>query len=341
MKKNIMHMLFLMLTIFFVYTPNVFAESKIKEREIITIDGKSVKKYYDNTETGTTNKVGGEAGIITLVIDGKEYPGYCIDFGMYIDFGNAETQKLHEYFEQALTESATKELIRKLTLYTKFGYGSEGRTTDKYYLATQQLIWEAISDTGFYASDFYVGQNGAPSQKLRIENLRWTNDGGTTTIDVSPEINAIKSSIDEYYTTPSFCSSQDKLEIEVGETAEYTDNNNVLSQFEVTCDSGLTCEKNGNKLKVTAINEAGSNKITFSKTPSTGTESYVYRLSGKQGVIAHSGTLEPVSCQFGIDSFKNEKTADMQIIYIVTIGLFCGVMAYITYYTKKSLDGLK
>ena len=39
-----------------------------------------------------------------------------------------------------------------------------------------------------------------------------------------------------------------------------------------------------------------------------------------------------------VDSFKNEKTADTQIIYILTIGLFCGVMAYIAYYTKKSLD---
>ena len=41
-------------------------------------------------------------------------------------------------------------------------------------------------------------------------------------------------------------------------------------------------------------------------------------------------------------SHKTTKiTADTKIIYVITIGVFCGVMAYIAYYTKKSLDGLK
>lgn len=343
MKKNLKYILISIISIFFICTPQVSADSQIKDRIFIKIDGKQVKKLYDNTISGNTNIIGAEAGRIILAIDGKEYVGYCIDFGVYIGIGSAQTQSLQAYFEKALDSETAKKLVNKLALYINFGYGSEGRTSDKYYLATQQLIWEEISATGFYASDYYYNfANGALTSKLRIANFRWTNDNGTSTIDLSSEISAIQNSVRNYYVTPSFCSSQNRIEIEVGETAEYTDTNNVLGSYLVSCGSGLTCETEGNKLTVTAIDdkEASSNDIIFTKN-STVTENYVYRNGQTQGVIANNGILEAVTCQFGIDTYKNEKTADAKIIYIITIGIFCGVMAYIAYYTKKSLDDLK
>lgn len=337
--KKFKYIYIIIVSLLIVYTPNVFAITEIKSRDFIQIDGKQVKKYYDNTITGTTNRVGGDAGKIVLIIDGKEYVGFCIDFGMKVAIGQTETpQLLKEYFQNVLSEAETNELIRKLTLFVQYGYGYEGRTTDKYYLATQQLIWEAISNTGFYASDFYHNQSSI--DKLKINNFRWTNDSGKTTIDISEELKAIENSINEYYKTPSFCSAHNKIELEVGESAEFTDNNNVLTSYVVKCDDGIKCEKDNNKLKVTAIDEVSSQKITFTKS-SDGVENYVYRLADKQGIITKQGKLETVSCEFGIDSFKNVQTSDSRIIYIITLGLFCGVMSYITYYTKKSLDGLK
>lgn len=340
MKKNIKIILLSIVAILFSYAPTVHAETKIKSWDIVQIDGKNVSKLYDNSETGSTDNKA-EVGLITIIVDGKEYPGYCIDFGMVIGFGTAEIQNLQEYYSNILGESAAKQLIKKLTEYVTFGYGTEGKNTAKYYLATQQLIWEAISDTGFFATDFYVEQTNNKRKKLKIENFRWTNDGGATTIDVSAEINSIKNSISNYYKTPSFCSSQNQIEIELGESAEYTDNNNVLSKFKVNCENGLECQTNGNILNVKAINEAGSNKITFSKAAPTDTEAYVYRIAGHQGVITYEGRLEPVSCEFGIDSYQNVKTADGKIVYILIIGIFAGIMAYISYYTKKSLNELK
>ena len=65
------------------------------------------------------------------------------------------------------------------------------------------------------------------------------------------------------------------------------------------------------------INEAQSNNIKFTKTDTNQLDNYIYRHDNGQGVLLDSGTLEPVSCQFGIDSFKNEKTADFKIIYIL------------------------
>ena len=341
MKLKFKYIYVAILTLVLVYTPKVMATTEIKSRDFIEIEGKKVRKYYDNNVTGTTNYHGAEAGKVTLIIDGKEYPGYCIDFGMYVQTGAIDTPlNLKEYFKNVLSENAANELIKKLTRYMAFGYGTEGRNTDKYYLATQQLIWQAISDTGFYDSDFYHNRTSKTVQKMRLANFRWTNDGGTTIIDVSSEISAIQNSINQYYKTPSFCSSQNKIELEVGETAEFIDNNNVLTSYHIKCDNGIECKFEGNKLKVTAIDEVSSQKITFSKS-STGTENLVYRANGKQGLIANQGALEPVSCEFGIDSFKNVQTSDTKIIYIITIGLFCGIMAYIAFYTKKSLDGLK
>ena len=341
MKKNIKTLLILFLISLVLYTPNVFAQAEIKDRTHIEVDGKPVNKYYDNEVSGNKNLTD-TAGKITLIIDGKEYVGFCVDFGMILKKGEAESISVEEYFANGIGDAKAKELVKKLTEYIRFGYGSTGRTTNKYYLATQQLIWEAINSTGFYTSDYYIEQWNDPNAfKTKFTNFRWSNDGGATALDISKEINDIKKSIIEYYKTPSFCSSQERLEIEVGETIEYTDNNNVLSEFNVICDDGIECKVENNKLKVTAINEAGSNDIKFSKTDKNEMNNYIYRHSNGQGVLLDSGTLEPVSCEFGIDSFKNEKTADMKIIYIITIGLFCGVMAYITYYTKKSLDVLK
>lgn len=336
MKKNIKYTLLTVLLSFFVCIPNALAEVKITDRVNVQVDGKTVYKMYDNVATGEKDIVGATGAVVKVSIDGVEYDGYCIDFGITISSGTtANTLDLYEYYRNVLSDSEAKELVKKIVLYAKFGYGSSGKTSGKYYLATQQLIWEAISDTGFYQSDYYSQRAG---KKFSLENLGWTSDKQTK-INISSEIRAIKTAVNNYYTTPSFCSSQNKIEIEVGETAEYTDNNNVLSLYKVTCESGLTCKTSGNKLSVTATDEAGSKRITFLK-PASGTDNVIYRASNQQGIVVNKGTLEAVSCEFGIDTFKNEKTADMQIIYIVVIGLFCGTMAYITYYTKKSLDKL-
>ena len=336
MKKNIKLLLLSTILTTIIYLPNVFAAAKILDRELITIDGKQVTKLYTN-EVTNEKKNTGTAGFIKLTVDGVTKTGFCVDFGVAIDPGTATVSEIEEYFAKGISEEKAKELVKKLTEYLKFGYGNDGKTSKKYYLATQKLIWEAISDTGYYATSYYDSVNGSSLGKLKLKNFQWTTDGKTA-IDLSNEINAIETAIENYYKKPSFCSSQEKIEIEVGETAEYIDSNGVLSMYEVNCDNGIECQVEDNKLKVKAINEAGSNNIRFSKIDTTQTNSYVYK--GGQGVIVKSGNLEPVSCEFGIDSFKNEKTADMKIIYVITIGLFGGIMAYIAYYTKKSLDGL-
>lgn len=337
MKKRI-NIIPLFVTIsFFINIPNISAATEITSKKNITIDEMPVYRMYDDTLQNEVNLTKDAYEKIVLNIDGKSYPGYYILFDK-----NTETEELaaqtnmQEYFQNVLDENTTKELVNKIALYIKYGYGSDGKNSDNYYLATQQLIWEAINTTGFYESDFYKTQTG---QKTKIENLGWTTDKKKR-IDLSKELQTIRNEIKNYYITPSFCTSQNKIEIEVGETATYTDNNNVLASYEVICGTGITCNKEGNQLKVTASNQTGNKQITFKKIASE-SQNYVYNISQIVGIIANTGVTETISCEFGIDTYKNVQTSEMKIIYLIVIGLFSGVIAYIAYYTKKSINESK
>ena len=336
MKEKIKVILISLIITFFIFTTNVSAAAKITGREKVLINGNEVYKVYDNPHENLQGYVRDAGAIIHVEIDGKTYVGYCVEFGINSAEGDLDsTVNLYEFFRNALSEEETQNLIKKISLYIKYGYGSEGKTDSKYYLVTQQLIWETINATGFYSSEFYQERSG---RTINAQNIGWTQNKETKEkIDLSTEYAQVKNDIVKYYTTPSFCSSQNKLEIEVGETIEYTDSNNVLSLYDVTCDSGITCEKNNNKLTVTAKDQTGSQSITFTK-PKSGTDGVIYRPSGKQGVIVEAGSLEPVTCQFGIDTFKNVQTSETKTVYIVIIGLFCLAMTYIMLYTNKTLN---
>ena len=337
MKKRINTIMMFITLLFFINISNISAETEITSKKNITINGKPVYRIYDDTLQSEVNQIKDTIEMLLLNIDGKSYPGYYI----LID-KNAESEELamqtniQEYFRNALDESTTKELVNKIALYIKYGYGSEGKNTDNYYLATQQLIWEAINATGFYESDFYKTKTG---QKTKIENLGWTTDKKNR-IDLSKELQTIRNEIKNYYTTPSFCSSQNKIEIEVGETAIYTDNNKVLKSYEVICGTGIICSTEDNKLKVTASNETGNKQIIFKKQASE-TQNYVFNVSETPEIIANIAVTETISCELGIDAYKNVQTSGMKIIYLAVIGLFSGVIAYISYYTKKTLNESK
>lgn len=92
-----------------------------------------------------------------ITVDSKN--AYCIDFGTQLGTYTNETddhaQTLLSYLtDNGLTEAVAKDAVNKVMLYNYFGYNSgvKGRNTYQYYLATQQLIWETLNDTGFFKS---------------------------------------------------------------------------------------------------------------------------------------------------------------------------------------------
>lgn len=311
----------LMLT--FIMTKNVYgATANVTGWYLKDDSGQWVYKN-NNGVTGQQVKI-----IVTDTSTNEEHIGYCIDVGKTLDGGgyHITSESLYEYLNKEIkNEEKTRNAIKNINEYIYFGYEYNNQNSFEYYLATQKLIWDELYNAGH-------------SQDSYNPNTYFYTDSGR--IDISDEINTIKTTISKHYKLPSFCSSQSKIEIAIGETATYTDNNNVLTNYKVSCSDGLICESNGNTLKVTADKEGSEQKISFSKTIQ-GETLTLYEQEGKQSVIINKGELEPLSCEFGIDTYKNVQTSDMKIVYVITIGLFCGVMAYITYYTKKSLNGIK
>jgi len=349
MKKNIINILVL-IGGFFTCIGIVNADV-VSNWAAITVDGNKVTYIYDNVAAGYESKdnIDYPIGHFSLNIDGMDYVAYCIEFGIELVWGSSEGQNLFEYFSNVIGAKKAEELISTISLYARYGYGGvEGRKTDKYFLATQQLIWQAISDTGFYASDFYKGRAdsvaGTSFVPTKISNLRWvtvsSNNSVISEIDISSELSAIKKSVSNYYITPSFCSMKELVEFELGETVSLKDNNNVLKNYKVVCDEGLDCKTNGNELTIKDIADAGNKGIYFVKDKVSSTNNYIYRHNGTQGLIVDPGTIEEISCQFGVNSFQNVKTADFKIMFTVAAGLLSGVAAYIIYSSRKMLKSL-
>lgn len=332
MKSKIKYIIFTVIISSTIFISNVFAEVKIEPRKTIYIDGKTVSQKYDNLADGTTDNIR-DTGMMQLNIDGITYDGYCIEFGVNLTAGAiADTHDLYSYYEPVLGETESKALVQKLMLYAKIGYGIEGREDPKYYLATQQLIWQTINDTGFYQTEYYENRAG---KKINIKNFRWILEQENE-INIDAEINEVETAANNYYIKPSFCSEQKQLEIEVGTTEVYTDTNDVLQLYQVICDDGLECKKEGNNLIVTSIEEDMRTKTITFKKASSGEGNILYRPGTEQSLIINNGLLETMICDFKINSFQNVQTSDTKIVYISIISLLCCIVSYIIYKTKQS-----
>lgn len=299
-------------------TKSVFADT-IKENYV----------YYNDQQTDghyrihkTINSV--QSDLIKIRISGSETEkiGFCIDVGENLPNGsqiNKIDQSLADYLNKTLNDSAkTKRLASEINEIIHFGY--ESHPTDNYYAATQKMIWEKLYNAG-YRTEHY--------------GTDVTFSYGTTTVDFKDEISAINKAISDNKKTPSQCSSTTKLELAVGETATYTDKNGVLSNYKVACSEGLKCETSGNNLKITVLKESGKQKITFSKEGS-GSSTVVYKEGNNQAVTINTGSIAPVSCEFGVDTYKNSQTSGVKNLAIISIGLLCGLISYFFYYYSQN-----
>lgn len=320
MNKKIIRLITILVAFFFMASTTHAEVERVFLRVMDDSMGHTVYRNFDGNkkrqlsiEIGTSNS--------TAVT------GYCLDVGASLT-DKAAIEPIDGNLESYLTkmlnnkEKAVK-VTKKINEYIQFGYKYNGQNSDKYLIATQKLIWDELYKAG-YRQEHYAN------------NVYFT--AGGQDYDITTEENNIKNNINNYYKTPSMCSSSNKLEIATGETVTYEDKNNVLSNYKVNCDNSLKCQIEGNKLKVTASAEGTEYKITFNKEGMNGSSNVIYQRSDEQTVVVNANPIEGISCQFGIDTYKNVQTSDMKIIYIGAIGLFSGVMAYIAYYTKKTLN---
>ena len=273
-----------------------------------------------------------DAEIMDIVIRGTEEHAFCVDLGVTLNaidqnnHGYNNTTTLANYLAAGgLSSQKATEVAKKINEYLYFGWGYNGQSGYKYHLAVQKLIWDELYNAGY-------------NTRHDSSTVSFYQKGDGVGIDVTTEMNKVKSNINNYYKTPSFCSSSSKLDLKINESTTYTDSNNVLSGYEVNCTGGIKCEKNGNNLKVTATSEGKNNKITFTKN-GAGTGGVLYTKTNFQGVITNHGKVEPVTCTFGIDTHKeiipeNPKTGTIAIVFAWITGLVA--IGFSVFYFKKT-----
>lgn len=199
---------------------------------------------------------------------------YCIQPGVNL----VEGHLMPGYdSNQSAWTGMTEENWKRIKRIAYYGYGYEGRTDDKWYAITQYLIWKTHSlgwDT--YFTDSFKGNIIYPFQD---------------------EINALLADVDSHRVMPSFNSGT--YEMNVGETLELTDNNNVLSKYEIISDGGATITKSGNKLYIKS-NDKKNITITLSKRMENFANVPIVYVDNESQNVMTKGSLDPVISSFNI-----------------------------------------
>ncbi len=158
-------------------------------------------------------------------------PVYCIEPITLFENGTYEST--------INPKNLTEEQILDISLYSHFGYGYENQTAEKWYAATQVLIWRTIDPT----MQFFITANKSP---YAVQNY-------------NTEINTIKKHADTYKKNLSF--SNNKYTIIEGDTLILKDTNKVLKYYS-TSNEQITIEENTVSISNLPI---GIHTITFTK----------------------------------------------------------------------------
>ena len=181
------------------------------------------------------------------VMDGKVV--YCIEPGMNIMTRDYESLDLsYSIFSNSILD--------KVSLIGYFGYDYPGHNSDRYFLATQELIWEIIGNNEVH---FTTG----------------INDTGDY-INIDYEKNEIMSLVNNYYLKPSFDS--DSFESPIGDDFVLNDTNHVLSNYEVLSDNAYI---DGDKLVIRNVS-LGNNDVKLKRKKYDDLSSVYYRASNSQ-----------------------------------------------------------
>lgn len=152
------------------------------------------------------------------------------------------TGKVYNSTNGLASSGLSTDVRRKIELYGHYGYEYPGHNTDRYWLATQELIWETA---GNVTVKFTTGANGSGSE-----------------INLNNEKNEILRLANRNDIKPSF--NTDTIEGNIGDTITLTDVNGVLNEYNMTYNGKHKVTKNGNTLTITLNDKVmGLDEIRF------------------------------------------------------------------------------
>ncbi len=148
---------------------------------------------------------------------------YCIEPGVEIN------QKYYDISSDWSQINFTDEQKKYIELVGYYGYEYPNHNTDNYYIASQELIWQAVNSN------------------IKVSWSTQKNNSGNQ-IDITKEKEEILSLIEKHKLTPSFIDKE--IKDEVGKEVILKDDNNVLENYELSESKCHNIIKNSNTLTI-------------------------------------------------------------------------------------------
>lgn len=267
MRKKLFKPLLLLLVVIgiFVSTKNVYAEKYNGD----FIEGEYIEsKVFINRRQSDGYTKWQRAGTIIQKSTGQIV--YCMQPMVDIIEGSIYNVTLEDF---SGAQNLTAEQYDRIRLLAYYGYGYGNHTSTDWISVTQTLIWRTTRPD----LDIYYSRNA--QAKNRDDSIF---------VDEIAELNDLVAS---HYDRPSF--NTNTIETFVGRTESITDNNKVLSRYNIRTESNVSAKIEGNTLKVTATG-IGEGEVTLEKAEGRfGADPIIFYAVDSQNVIK-PGDPKPV-----------------------------------------------
>lgn len=208
---------------------------------------------------------------------------YCIQLGIHITTNTYDSTT--NLYESGLSTEKL-DYIRKLMYY---GYGYQDHQDIKYYMATQEMIWEYLNGREVYWTQEYSKEG----QAINIDNYK----------------NEITNLIKQLNIAPSF--NNNTYEVLAGTKVNITDSNNMLSEYAITKKGNQKYNIDNNTLYVdTNKNEFQNDIIEVTRKNYYKEESKLYKFSGSQTLMS-PGKLDMPTAQVTIKTIGATLNIDL------------------------------
>lgn len=259
--KKILYVLFIISSIF------MFTFIKTEKVYAVEIKKEASGWYYERAKKDGSENYSGTLQNYSL----SGEVAYCIE-PTVSDNGSVS---LSTWAKTGLSDNIKERVL----LIGYYGYTYPGHKTKKYRAATQCMIWEAIMGSGSWC---------------KINTKRWS---AGTNIDLSAERKEINRLISEHSKTVSF--NGEIYKVQVGETLNLTDTNNILSNFSVAADNA-EYNVNGNNLSLKPYTDKAT--ISFTKNQAYSSDYKIFVGNKVQNQLV-PGNVDPTIARIRLNTY--------------------------------------
>lgn len=259
--KKILYVLFIISSIF------MFTFIKTEKVYAVEIKKEASGWYYERAKKDGSENYSGTLQNYSL----SGEVAYCIE-PTVSDNGSVS---LSTWAKTGLSDNIKERVL----LIGYYGYTYPGHKTKKYRAATQCMIWEAIMGSGSWC---------------KINTKHWS---AGSNIDLSAERKEINRLILEHSKTVSF--NGEVYKVQVGETLNLTDTNNILSNFSVAADNA-EYNVNGNNLSLKPYTDKAT--ISFTKNQAYSSDYKIFVGNKVQNQLI-PGNVDPTIARIKLNTY--------------------------------------